>query len=112
MTPALQPTGLGARLANWQAEEEGAASPFDLATIAHTQPAALEISDAVQRAHADQVERLNRNTTGSLTVRGEVRYSLTAGFQFVPEEATDGDRIAELLGGRDWHLGAKVTLSI
>jgi hypothetical protein len=75
-------------------------------------PISPGVAQHVWQAHEEQLERNKRETNGSLAVRGEVRWSLTAGFQFIPEAHQDGDRITDLLNGRDWHLGAKVTLTL
>jgi hypothetical protein len=85
-----------------------------MSTIAEAldHPVSPGIAAAVWQAHEEQVDRNKRETHGTLQVRGEVRWSVTAGFQFVPEEHQDGDRITDLLGGRDWHAGLKVTLTL
>jgi hypothetical protein len=85
-------------------------SPYDIATIAHTAPVRVEISDAVKAAHDDQVAR--NNVTAARVVPGEFRVSPTAGIQFFPEDPADSERIINLFGNRDWHLGIKASISL
>lgn len=74
-------------------------------------PVSASISDAVWKAHEEQVTR--NKTTAGVQARGEIRWSLAAGFQFFPEDTDDGDRIAELISPKmDWHVGAKCTLTL
>lgn len=73
-------------------------------------PVYPEISDAVWQSVADQRERRARES--GVKIRGEFRVSPTAGIQFVPEDSKDGDRIFELFGDRDWHIGIKGSVSL
>ena len=66
-------------------------------------PVSKEISDAVWEAFEEQ--RARRVASEPVVVRGRVAWSVAAGFQFFPEDASLGDKLVEKLQGRDWHLG-------
>ena len=72
-------------------------------------PVCPGIADAVWQAHEEQIARRSHE---GFVARGEVRVSITGGIQFVPESPEDGDRIHELFGDRDWHLGIKASISL
>jgi len=74
-------------------------------------PVSPAISDAVWKAHEEQVTR--NKTAPGVQARGEIRWSLAAGFQFFPEDTDEADRIAELVSSTpDWHVGAKCTITL
>jgi hypothetical protein len=101
----------GRALTQWQDVEEGRvaledipdAEPlnaFELAAL----PVSPGVSDAVQRAHDEQIERMHRTQVAAGPIRGRVSWSAQIGkFIFEPEEPIDVDA---LIGG------ASVTLKV
>ena len=75
----------------------------DLIDAALNAPVSKEISDAVWGAFEEQ--RARRVASEPVVVRGRVAWSVAAGFQFFPEDASLGDKLVEKLQGRDWHVG-------
>lgn len=66
-------------------------------------PVSKEISDAVWEAF--EMQKARRVASEPVVVRGRVAWSVAAGFQFFPEDASLGDKLVEKLQGRDWHVG-------
>ena len=112
MTAALEYLEqFGQRLANWQATEEGTNSPFDLATIAHTQPTTREISDAIMREHEAHIAR--SKTAQPTSVRGVLKVTGSlGGMVFTPFDSEDGDKIYERVDMDKLYAGINVTITI
>lgn len=74
-------------------------------------PISPGVAKHVWQAHEEQIERNKREQGTGAVMRGELKWTIQAGYQFTPDpEALDVlmDRIA----AGTWNAGVKVTLTL
>jgi hypothetical protein len=74
-------------------------------------PVSPGIAAAVWQAHEEQLDRMKNGSTGSTEMRGELKWTLTGGYQFTPD-ADALDVLMDRIAAGTWAAGFKVTVTL
>ena len=79
-------------------------------TEALQHPVSPGIASHIWQAHEEQIER-QRRTAPAAEMRGELKWTLTGGYQFTPD--TDAlDILMDRIASGEWAAGFKVTVTL
>tara|TARA_R110000868_G_scaffold27599_2_gene104477 strand:+ start:113 stop:367 length:255 start_codon:yes stop_codon:yes gene_type:complete len=80
-------------------------------TEALNSPVSPGVAAHVWQAHEEQLERMKNGSIGSTEMRGELKWTLTGGYQFTPDSSAL-DVLMDRIAAGTWAAGFKVTVTL